>query len=93
VTDEDVGVGERRHRGAVARSVRVLRITSSHAAFRLAAGTEMLPASDRRSGVRASMARCPSTRKITLSQTLSEQFGRVVRHVLGERNTSARHGF
>jgi hypothetical protein len=44
------------------RAVLVVRMTSSHATLCLAAGTVMLPASSRKSGVRAKTARLPSTR-------------------------------
>ena len=45
-------------------------MTSSHATLRLAAGTRIVPARARKSGVRASTARLPSTRKKTSSPSL-----------------------
>src|SRR5947199_6144382 len=47
-----------------------MRITSSQAALRFAAGTLMVPARARKSGVRARRARLPSTRNTTSSPSL-----------------------
>src|ERR1700694_5671219 len=67
MTDQDIGVDERAQCLSAARSDLVRRITSSHATLRLAAGTRIVVARERKSGVRASTARLPSTRKMTSS--------------------------
>src|ERR1700756_687540 len=69
MTDQDIGVDERAQRLSAARSDLARRITSSHAPLLLAAGTRIVLARERKSGVRASTARLPSTRKMTSSPT------------------------
>src|SRR5438552_7443433 len=64
---EHVRVDEGGHRRDAARDALVLRITSSHATLRRAAGTLIVPASSRKLGVLARIARLPSTRKTTSS--------------------------
>lgn len=76
VLNQDVRVDERTHRRAAARSVRVGRTTSAHATLRFAAGTEIVPASSRKSFVRASTARLPSTRNTTSSPSASPSASR-----------------
>src|ERR1700756_3361322 len=69
MTDQDIGVDERAQRLSAARSDLARRITSSHAPLLLAAGTRIVLARERKSGVRAITARLPSTRKMTSSPT------------------------
>ncbi len=57
VPDENVRVDERVHRRDAARAALVRLITSSHATFRLAAGTVIVPARSKNFGVRARTAR------------------------------------
>ena len=67
VSVEDVGADEGAHRRVATQLARRERMMSYHATLRSAAGTAMVPVSDRNSGVRASTARSPSTRNTTSS--------------------------
>lgn len=78
--DQDVRVdkgGQRRP----ARVALIRRITSSHATLRLAAGTRIVPARERNSGVLARTARLPSTRKTTSSPSSSPSASRTASDV------------
>ena len=82
MADQDVRIDESRHRRAAALVRRASRSTSSQGVPRFAAGTLTEPASWMRSGLRAMIARSPSTLKRTSSPSLMASASRTARGIV-----------